>query len=132
MNPNTPIEDIRRGIDEEPDLRIDEFEAIGGYTWIGVQARQLDGKSQEWAETGVRAASDEFLKASKYDFKLIAEGYGTTAEEVWQAMVSDPSLAVVGGNSVSRSLSEKQCSKRYTSLVECKDANYSTTKSRLL
>ena len=31
-----------------------------------------------------------------------------------------------------RSLSEKQCSKRYTSLVECKDANYSTTKSRLL
>ena len=33
---------------------------------------------------------------------------------------------------VTRSLSEKQCSKRYTSLVECKDANYSMTKSRLL
>ena len=33
---------------------------------------------------------------------------------------------------VPRSLSEKQCSKRYASLVECKDANYSTTKSRLL
>ena len=33
---------------------------------------------------------------------------------------------------VARSLSEKQCSKRYASLVECKDANYSTTKSRLL
>ena len=32
----------------------------------------------------------------------------------------------------SRSLSEKQCSKRYASLVECKDAIYSTTKSRLL
>ena len=31
-----------------------------------------------------------------------------------------------------RSLSEKQCSKRYASLVECKDANYSTAKSRLL
>ena len=31
-----------------------------------------------------------------------------------------------------RSLSEKQCSKRYASLVECKDAIYSTTKSRLL
>ena len=31
-----------------------------------------------------------------------------------------------------RSLSEKQCSKRYTSLVECKDTNYSTTKSSLL
>ena len=31
-----------------------------------------------------------------------------------------------------RSLSEKQCSKRYASLVEYKDANYSTTKSSLL
>ena len=33
---------------------------------------------------------------------------------------------------LARSLSEKQCSKRYASLVECKDANYSTTRSRLL
>ena len=36
------------------------------------------------------------------------------------------------GSAVARSLSEKQCSKRYASLVECKDAIYSTTKSRLL
>ena len=33
---------------------------------------------------------------------------------------------------IPRSLSEKQCSKRYASLVECKNANYSTTKSSLL
>ena len=101
VNPKTPIEDIRRNIDEEPDLRIDDFEAIGGYTWVGLQARQLEGESQEWQETGVRAADDEFLKGSEYKFKLIAEGYGTTAEEVWKALMSDPSLAVVGGNAVS-------------------------------
>ena len=100
VNPKTPIEDIRRSLDEEPDLRIDDFEAIGGYTWMGLQARQLEGESQKWEETGVRAASDEFLKASQYKFKLIAEGYGTTGEEVWQAVMSDPSLAVVGGNMV--------------------------------
>ena len=103
VNPRAPIEDIRRSIDEEPDLRMDDFEAIGGYTWVGVQARQLEGKSQKWEEMGVRAASDEFLKASEYKFKLIAEGYGTTAEEVWQALMSDPNLAVVGGNMVSTS-----------------------------
>ena len=97
VNPRSPIEDIRRGIDEEPDLRIDDFEAIGGYTWVGVQARQLDGRSQKWKETGVRAANDEFLKASEYKFKLIAEGYGTTGEEVWQTLISDSSLAVAGG-----------------------------------
>ena len=103
VNPRTPIEDIRRNIDEEPDLRIDDFEAIGGYTWMGLQARHLEGKSQKWEGMGVRAASDEFLKASQYKFKMIAEGYGTTGDEVWQAVMSDPSLAVVGGNVVSSS-----------------------------
>ncbi|MCH8206678.1 MAG: ABC transporter permease [Chloroflexi bacterium] len=109
VNPRTPIEDVRRNIDEEPDLRIDDFEAIGGYTWVRLQVRQVDAKSQEWKETRpwrdplVRAASDEFLKASQYKFKLIAEGYGSTPEEVWQAVMSDPSLAVVGGNMVSNS-----------------------------
>ena len=43
-----------------------------------------------------------------------------------------PLEAVPVSSNASRSLSEKQCSKRYASLVECKDANYSTTKSRLL
>ena len=100
VNPRSPIEDIRRKIDEEPDLRAEDFEAIGGYTWVELQARQIEGESQKWEEMGVRAANDEFLKASEYDFKLIAEGYGTTAEEVWQAMMSDPSLAVGGGNAV--------------------------------
>ena len=100
VNPRSPIEDIRRKIDEEPDLRAEDFEAIGGYIWVELQARQIEGESQKWEEMGVRAANDEFLKASEYDFKLIAEGYGTTAEEVWQAMMSDPSLAVVGGNAV--------------------------------
>ena len=101
VNPRTPIEDIRLNIEAERSLRIEDFEAIGGYTWVGVQARPLDGESQKWEGTGVRAASDEFLKASEYDFKLIAEGYGTTSEEVWQALMSDPSLAVVGGHAVS-------------------------------
>ena len=103
VNSKTPIQNIRRNVEEEPDLRIDDFEAIGGYTWMGLQARQLEGESQKWEGTGVRAASDEFLNASDYKFKLIAEGYGTTGEEVWQALMGDPSLAVVGGNLVSSS-----------------------------
>ena len=41
-------------------------------------------------------------------------------------------FALLAAFPISRSLSEKQCSKRYASLVGCKDANYSTTKSRLL
>ena len=103
VNPNTPIEDIRRNIEDEPGLHVVDFEAIGGYTWMGLQARQIEGESQKWEGQAVRAASDEFLRASDYKFKLIAEGYGTTGEQVWQALISDPSLAVVGGNMVSSS-----------------------------
>ena len=44
----------------------------------------------------------------------------------------DESYSENHAQDVTRSLSEKQCSKRYASLVECKDAIYSTTKSRLL
>ena len=103
VNPRTPIEDIRRDIEDEPELRIEDLDAIGGYTWLGMQVRQLEGKSQKWEGTGVRAASAEFLQATGYKFKLIAAGYGTAGEEVWQALVRDPGLAVVGGNVVSTS-----------------------------
>ena len=44
-----------------------------------------------------------------------------SAEQSWLHYETDP-----------RSLSEKQYSKRYASLVECKDGNNSTTKPRLL
>ena len=100
VNPSTPIEDIRQSIDEEPDLHTADFEAIGGYTWLGIQARQVEGENQRWEFLPVRAAHDDFLKSSDYEFKLIAEDYGTTAEEVWQALRDDPTLAVVGGEAV--------------------------------
>ena len=103
VNATTPVEDIRRAIDVEPELHIEDFDAIGGYTWAGVQARQLGGKSQKWEDQDILAATPEFLNASEYKFKLIAEGYGTTSEEVWRAVLNDPSLAVVGGNLVSTS-----------------------------
>ena len=52
VNSKTPIQNIRRNVEEEPDLRIDDFEAIGGYTWMGLQARQLEGESQKWEGDG--------------------------------------------------------------------------------
>jgi putative ABC transport system permease protein len=100
VNATTPIEDIRMSIADEPSLSLDDFEAIGGYTLIGIQARQVGADQQRWESLGVRAADDDFLKSSDYGFKLIAEGYGSTAEEVWQALMDDPTLAVLGGELV--------------------------------
>ena len=97
VNLNTPIEDIRQAIQEEPRLRIDDFEAIGGFTKVFVEVRQAGGQEQRWEDYAVRAADDEYLEAAEFRLKLIADGYGTTPEDVWSALRDDPTLAVVEG-----------------------------------
>ena len=103
LNFNTPIEDILGSIDQLPDLRNEDFEAIGGFTRLNAQVRVLGSENQRWDGTGIRLANKEFLEASEYKLKVVAEGYGTTGEEVWQALIDDPSLAVVGGRVVATS-----------------------------
>ena len=95
VNLNTPIDDIRLAIDENPNLLNDDFVAIGGYTTFPVQARQLDADEQRWLFYAVRAADDEFLANTESNLKLIADGYGETSEDVWEAMRQDSNLAVV-------------------------------------
>ena len=97
VNANTPIEDIRQRIVDHPDLRIEDFEAIGGFTSLGAQARQVGGESQVWEGTQLVGADDAYLGATGFTFKLIAEGYGDTDRDVWQALIDNPNLAVVGG-----------------------------------
>ena len=97
VNLNTPIEDMRQAIVEEPKLHIENFEAIGGFTKIEVEVRQLGGKHRRWVDYAVRAAAADFFEAAQYELKLIAEGYGPTTEDVWQALREDPSLTVVEG-----------------------------------
>lgn len=94
VNFNTPIVDIRQAVEGHPDLRLDEFKAIGGYTPIPVEARQVGADNQRWRGYAVRAAGDDFLKDTGARLKLIADGYGPTEKEVWQALRDDPSLAV--------------------------------------
>ena len=69
-------------------------------------------------------------------FGTLPGGFTATSGEASEAVVTitddDDATAKAIVLSPARSLSEKQCSKRYASLVECKDANYSTAKSRLL
>ena len=99
VNLNTPIEDIRQAIQEEPRLNIEEFEAIGGFTKVDVEVREVGGRDQRWNGYAVSAADDDYVDAAEFRFKLIADGYGTP-EEVWHAMKEDPTLAVIEGQAV--------------------------------
>lgn len=95
VNLTTPIEDLRQSVAENPNLDAADFAAIGGYTNIPIQARQIGAEEQSWEEYLVRAADDEYLATSEIDFHLIAEGYGITSGEVMAALRNDPNLAVV-------------------------------------
>ncbi len=95
VNPNTPIADFHQAIAESPNLNPADFEAIGSYTFIPVQVRQKGAEEQRWRSYAVRAADDGYLDGTETDFHLIAEGYGTTAEEVWDALREDSTFVVV-------------------------------------
>ena len=95
VNFNTPIDDMRMAIDEATDISTTDIEALGGYTTVPVDVRQVGAKTQRWRGYALRAADYEYLAATAYRLKLIADGYGTTDREVWQALREDPRLAVV-------------------------------------
>ena len=80
------------------------------------------GRGERLAEVVYAVLRDEWseLRGPLPSIGATTPKYDTTAHAECRRMATP------------RSLSEKQCSKRYASLVECKDAIYSTTKSRLL
>ena len=100
VNPTTPIEDFRQAIEDNPNLNPSDFAVIGSYTYIPVQVRQQGAEEQSWRSYAVRAADDGYLEGTETEFHLIAEGYGATAEEVWDALRNDPTLVVVDANAV--------------------------------
>ena len=95
VNPTTPVDDFRQAIEDSPNLNPADFEAIGSYTYIPVQVRQEGAENQSWKRYAVRAADDGYLSGTETEFHLIAEGYGTTAEEAWEALRNDSTLVVV-------------------------------------
>ena len=98
VNPTTPIEDIRSDIARSDHIRESEIEAIGGYTTIPVQVREVEGDDQGWSGVRFIAADDGYLESSSYQLKLIAEGFGSSTGEVFEAMRNDPTLVVVDGS----------------------------------
>ena len=98
VNLTTPIEDIRSDIALSDRIQESAIEAIGGYTTIPVQVREVEGDDQGWSGVRFIAADDGYLESSSYRLKLIAEGFGSSTGEVFDAMRSDPTLVVIDGS----------------------------------
>ena len=107
VNFTTPIDDIRTEINGIDTVDISSFEAIGGYTQIPMQVREIEADDQEWNRLRFLAADDGYLESSEYDFKLIADGFGSTTEDVFEAMRNDPGLVVISGSLLSDTQGEQ-------------------------
>ena len=68
---------------------------MGNYTFVPMQVRQPGAEVQSWRSYAIRAADNGYLQGTETEFHLIAEGFGTTAVEVWDALRADPTLVVV-------------------------------------
>lgn len=88
--PALAIDDLRAEL--PPDV-VAEVGAVGAQSFLPLGAAQ-DGTGAEPATHPVRGLDDEFLATNRYGMATTAVGYGS-ADEVWQAMRDDPTLAVV-------------------------------------
>jgi putative ABC transport system permease protein len=88
-----PIEDLESAIAQQPSLNPDDFEVVAGHSLVPITARQLD-TAQEAGDYPLRGVTDAFFDHNTYGMAVVAEGY-ENAEQVWQALEADPSLAVV-------------------------------------
>jgi putative ABC transport system permease protein len=97
--PTTPIDDIEAAIAANADLNINDFEAIGGYVTAPAEVRQTGAQEQRFRGLEIQAVDDGFLAATEYEFKILSPGYNS-AEEVWEAIRRDPTLAVADSSIV--------------------------------
>ena len=95
VNPSNPINDIEGSLAGVTQLPPSTFDAVGGFVTAPVVARQSDANSPRWRNFSIQAADAAYLDATEYDLHIIAEGYGPTKEDVWQALRDNPSLAVI-------------------------------------
>ena len=92
---NNPIEDIESELPSVLGADLDRIAAVGGYTSMPAEVRQVGAEEQQWRSYQARGADPSYLENTGHDFKIIAEGYGATKEEVWKAVRDNTNLAVI-------------------------------------
>ena len=100
VNVSTPFADLEQAIVDSPALNREDLEAIGGFTFIPIEVRQVEAEERSWKPYILKAADDGFLLNTKHRLKIVADGYGPDVSDVWRALDEDPSLVVVDAPAV--------------------------------
>ena len=92
---NNPIDDIESELPAALGDDAARIAAVGGYTSMPVEMRQVGAENQRWQSYTARGADTSYLENTGHKFKIVADGYGTTEQEVWAALRDNPNLAVI-------------------------------------
>ena len=92
---NNPIENIESELPAALGGDAAQIAAVGGYTSMPVEMRQVGAENQRWQSYSARGADTSYLENTGHKFKIVADGYGTTEQEVWAALRDNPNLAVI-------------------------------------
>ena len=96
----TPITDIERAVAVAPGLRDEDIAIAASQSFLPIEATQKrTGRSLE--PYVVRGLDEAFLGHTSFDLGKVAEGYGSS-RDVWNAIASQPNLAVVDSTIVPR------------------------------
>jgi len=99
-NPNNPVGDLRRALDLEGSVDTSKFTSLGELGVGRPFTTELRQEGQEEFEFYfVKGADDEFLRTANLPLQARATGYGDD-EAVWEAVRTQPSLAVIDLNAV--------------------------------
>ena len=92
VSPANPITDIKSAMDERG-IGSDNFQAIAATSIIPIEMRQAETEG-EWEEMPLTGVDASFADSNSFRFDMMTRDYAS-APEVWQAVKSDPSVAVV-------------------------------------
>ena len=98
-SPLSPIRDMRTALASAPGIEDGDITAYAGQSYVPMDARQADQKG--YVGYVVRGLDDRFLRTTTYGFGSRAEGYSSD-RAVWDALATNPGLAVVDAFSVPR------------------------------
>lgn len=96
QSPANPIDDLEQtlqenGVDTSPITAIGQVESVPGFR---TQVRMVG--AQDWQTYPVLGADDSFIEHSNMSLQIRADGYDSD-QAVWDAIQSNPDLAVVDG-----------------------------------
>jgi putative ABC transport system permease protein len=89
------INDFRGRINSSDILVSKNFKSVVGSIEVPSLGRQLGSANKIFKPLAIRAMDTLYFETSKIQFSHYDPLYGTTTQEIWKSLASDPSLSVV-------------------------------------